>query len=110
MQFRILPPPPASFPPSSARPGPQRRHGEVVGGHVAPPPPPRLHQAPLGVPPLVSRLQHADRLAGPDRHLVGPRRREVVRRQHLEGRGGGLEPPSHTHTLMYVNTHCVDMR
>lgn len=68
---------------------PQRHHCEVVGGHVAPLPTSGLHQAPLGVPVFVVRLQDADRLPGANGHLVFSSGCEVVGCKDLERTGGG---------------------
>lgn len=63
---------------------PDRHEGQVVGGRVASLPPPHLHQAPLGVPSLVVRLQDANQLSGPEGDFVVSSGGEVVGRDDLE--------------------------
>lgn len=75
-------------------PRPHRHESQVVGGHVAPLPTSGLHQAPLRVASLVVGLQDADRLAGPNRDLVVPSRREAVSGKHLEKERRGRESDS----------------
>lgn len=67
-------------------PRPHGHYSQVVGGDVAPLPTSCLHQAPLGVPSLVVRLQDTNRIAGLDRDFVVSSRREVVGCKHLERR------------------------
>lgn len=62
----------------------QGQHCEVVGGHVAPAAPSHLHQAPLGVPAFVPRLQDPDRLPGTNGHFVFASGAEVKGCKDLE--------------------------